>query len=101
MPVMRPLLLHYPEDEQAWTIDNEYLFGADLLVAPVIVEGARERTVHFPGDVWLDFWTGEPIWESRLAGDLIVKAPMGKPPVFVRADSPWKDLLRSVSNLVP
>ena len=101
MPVMRPLFLHYPEDDQVWTIDNEYLLGADLLVAPVMDEGARERTVHFPGDVWLDFWTGESMWESRLAGDLVVKAPIGKPPVFMRADSSWKGLFYSASNLVP
>lgn len=89
MPVMRPLFLAYPEDERAWTCDNEYLFGPDLLVAPVMTEGARSRTVHFPGGVWLDFWNGESAWSYESAGEREVDAPIGAPPVFIRSGSPW------------
>jgi alpha-glucosidase len=58
IPAMRPLFLEYPEDEATAAIDNEFLFGSDLLVAPVLKEGATERAVYLPKGDWYDYWTG-------------------------------------------
>lgn len=60
LPVLRALLLQYPDDPVVWHIDDEYLFGNDLLVAPVMND-AGARRVYFPEDEWVDFWTGERI----------------------------------------
>jgi alpha-glucosidase (family GH31 glycosyl hydrolase) len=58
LPVARPLLLSFPDDPVAWTIDDAYMFGPDILVAPVMVEGAVGRSVYLPAGRWWDFWTG-------------------------------------------
>src|SRR5207245_1092739 len=56
IPAFRPLLLEYPEDSRIWGRDDEFLFGSDLLVAPVLREGATERDVYLPAGEWYDFW---------------------------------------------
>src|SRR5437867_10894979 len=55
---MRPLVLNYPDDPRTWTLDHEYLWGDDLLVAPVTREGASAWPVYLPSGRWFDFWTG-------------------------------------------
>ena len=59
MPVMRALWLHYSDDPVAAARGDEYLWGRDLLVAPVVEKGATERRVYLPHGTWHDFWTGE------------------------------------------
>lgn len=57
---MRPLFYHYNMDEIAWTISDSYLFGRDVLVAPVTEAGIRSRKVYLPkGSHWLDYHTGK------------------------------------------
>ena len=59
LPVMRPLFLDFPADQTGWEVDDEFLLGEDILVAPVITEGARERSVYLPaGAGGRDAWTG-------------------------------------------
>ena len=86
LPVIRPLFLSFPGDDQCWRIDDQYLFGDDILVAPVIEEGARRRSVYLPpGTAWLDAWTGD-----RHEGGqwLDAPAPLERIPVYVRAGGP-------------
>lgn len=59
MPVMRSLWLHYPEDPQAAQHGDEYLWGRDILVAPVVEKSATSRRLYLPSGHWFDFWTGE------------------------------------------
>ncbi len=86
LPAQRALFLHYPDDRETFTIQDQYLYGADLLVAPVIEEGAVSRRAYLPGDagtVWRHVWSGAdwaPGWHDVLA-------PIGDPPVFYRPDS--------------
>lgn len=56
-PLMRALMIDFPNDPASFVIDDEYMFGRDLLVAPVLKEHTHERTVHFPPGTWLNFWT--------------------------------------------
>ncbi len=58
-PIMRALWLHYPDDPVAVARDDEYLWGRDVLVAPVFEKGAASRRVYLPRGSWYDFWTGE------------------------------------------
>ena len=59
MPVMRSLWLHYQDDPEAVGRGDEYLWGRDVLVAPVVEKGATSRRLYLPRGRWFDFWTGE------------------------------------------
>ena len=81
LPLMRPLVLNYPNDPRVWDLSDEYLWGDDLLVAPVTREGARAWPAYLPEGVWYDFWTQE-----RYDGPsgVQVDAPLDRLPLFVR-----------------
>lgn len=79
-PVIRPLFYDFPEDKNAWEVEDQYMFGPDIMVAPVLDEGVRERTVYFPqGREWKHIVTGE-----RYQGGCVksVSAPLDELPVF-------------------
>jgi alpha-D-xyloside xylohydrolase len=80
LPMMRALLVGYPEDPSAWHADLEYLLGPDLLVAPM-TDPAGTRTVYLPEGDWIDYWTGAA---HRGGRHLRVTQPAGGPPLFVR-----------------
>lgn len=58
LPMMRPLLLEYPDDQKSWEIFDEYLLGHDMLAAPIFEKHAAGRSVYLPPDRWIDIWTG-------------------------------------------
>jgi alpha-glucosidase (family GH31 glycosyl hydrolase) len=82
MPLMRGLWLHFPEDEKARAMADEYMFGPALLVAPVLEAGAATRTVYLPPGSWWNFWTNEQLQGGRTVE---VSAALETIPVFVRA----------------
>lgn len=57
-PMLRPLFFHYPEDPGSWMIEDQYFFGADLLVAP-LMEETTSRAVYLPPGTWIDYQNGE------------------------------------------
>lgn len=81
VPALRPLFLDFPADEHAANIDDKFLFGSDLLIAPVLWEGADERGVYLPAGEWFDYWTGQ-----RYAGNSTIYVPvtLNSIPMFVR-----------------
>ena len=81
IPIMRPLLLEYPDDWLAVNRNDEYFFGNDLLVAPVTKDDEMSRPVYLPRGVWYDFWT-----DHRYTGPMRIEAaaPMERMPLFVR-----------------
>ena len=84
-PILRPLLFAYPEDETAYTADDEFLLGEALLVAPISRPGVEHRHVYLPEGAWLHLWTGE-----RLDGPahVLAHAPLGEPAVYIKANTP-------------
>ncbi len=82
LPVMRPLVLEYPEDEQVRNRNDEFLLGGRVLVSPVVEQGAREKLVYLPEGVWYDYWTGEALEGGQ---SHIRKAPLDTCPIFVKA----------------
>ena len=81
-PVMRPLFYDFPEDKDAWEIEDEYMFGPDMLVAPVLYAGQREREVYLPiGANWKNSENGE-VFEGGKT--IKVDAPLDVIPVFHR-----------------
>src|SRR5882672_6165730 len=65
LPPMRALGLHYPNDAEAVKLGDEYLWGRDLLVAPVVERGLKVRRVYLPPGGWFDWWTGNQLQGGR------------------------------------
>ena len=81
-PPMRPLFFDFPHDAAAARVEDQFLFGPDLLVAPVLEPAATARRVYLPaGVVWHDGWTGE---QHPGGTTLEVAAPLARIPLFVR-----------------
>ncbi len=84
LPLQRAMFLDYPDCVAAWSVQDQYLYGADLIVAPVIEAGAQRRRVLLPeGRDWVHMWRGKgyaPGWHD-------IAAPIGEPPVFFATDS--------------
>ncbi len=82
LPALRPLFLEFPSDPATWGRDDQFLFGSDLLVAPVLREAAVDRGVYLPAGDWYDFRTG-----GRHAGGREVRLPvtLESLPIFARA----------------
>lgn len=82
LPLQRPLFLHFENDPQTYTIQDQYLYGADLLVAPVHEAGRKNWNPYLPaGARWIHLWSGQ---EFEGGARVTVPAPIGQPPVFVR-----------------
>jgi len=94
-PVQRPIFLHYEDDEMGYDIQDEFLFGKDIVVAPVLKPNVEEAEVYLPEDTWVHFWTGR-IFKGGVAK---VPCPVGYPPVFYRADSEYKKVFVRCANL--
>lgn len=75
LPMLRSLFLEFPEDPGSWLVDDEYLLGSSLLVAPLMHEGERKRSVYLPPGSWIDYQTGaiyQGGWREIEAADLPV-----------------------------
>jgi alpha-D-xyloside xylohydrolase len=89
LPPMRPVFVDFPADAKAWDIEDQFLFGGEILVAPILELGARARSVYLPaGTTWREAWT-----KREFAGGTTVNAdaPLERIPVFVKDRSElWK-----------
>jgi alpha-glucosidase len=94
LPAQRALFLQYPDDREGLTIQDQYLYGADLLVAPVIEAGAVRRRVYLPQGAWRHLWSGEDFSQ----GWLDIAAPIGQPPVFYRPASAFAPLFEELAR---
>ncbi len=83
-PIIRPLFWHHPDDQVCYTVNDQFLLGDLLLVAPVLAAGATSRSVYLPAGRWRDRWDGT-VFEGpqRLTN---YPAPLDKLPVFERLD---------------
>src|SRR6266567_1946148 len=84
MPIMRALWLHYPDDPIATARRDEYLWGRNLLVAPVVEQGATTRKLYLPHGAWFDFCTGERVEGGR---EITRQVDLETIPLYVRAGS--------------
>ncbi|MCG3156285.1 MAG: Oligosaccharide 4-alpha-D-glucosyltransferase [bacterium] len=99
VPIMRPLFLEFPEEAETYQGHNHttYLWGNDMLVAPVTRAGERIRKVYLPAGTWYDFWENK----TYAGGNYIyVDAPVEKLPLFVRAGAvlPMGEVLQYVEE---
>jgi len=84
MPIFRPLLLNYQADANTLNIDDEFMVGSDLLVAPILEPGSATRRVYLPEGTWINYWNG-----AQIAGGRMVRteAPLDTVPLYVRGGS--------------
>ena len=82
LPAMRALWLHYPNDPVAVSEGGEYLWGRDLLIAPVVEKGAVSRRLYLPVGTWYDWWTGAATNGGRW---LDYQVDLATLPIYVRA----------------
>jgi alpha-glucosidase (family GH31 glycosyl hydrolase) len=82
VPIIRSLWLHYPADDAAVARGDQYLYGRDILVAPVVEKGATSRSLYLPKGIWYDFWTREKIEGGR---EFTRKVDLETIPLYVRA----------------
>ncbi|WP_288221263.1 glycoside hydrolase family 31 protein [uncultured Clostridium sp.] len=84
-PIIRPLLFNYQDDKKTYEINDELLCGDNILVAPIVEQGSKQRLVYLPkGNKWIDFWTNE----IHDGGEYIIKeAPLDICPIFIKASS--------------
>ncbi|WP_375748613.1 alpha-glucosidase [Vibrio sp. HN007] len=95
IPVQRPLFMHYENDQEAYEIKFQYLFGRDILVAPVYNQGEVVKKLYLPEDEWVHIWTGE----TFTGGWVEVDAPIGQPAVFYRKQSENAELIKEISKI--
>jgi len=82
VPIIRSLWLHYPTDAAAVARGDEYLYGRDILVAPVVEKGATSRSLYLPRGTWFDFWTRE---RSEGGREFTRNVDLATMPLYVRA----------------
>lgn len=81
-PVMRTLFYEFPADDKSWEVSDQYMFGPDLLVAPVMEAGLVQRPVYLPqGAQWINAWTGEVLAGGQT---ILADAPLDTIPLFLR-----------------
>jgi alpha-D-xyloside xylohydrolase len=97
MPIMRALVLEYQNDAQARTAKDEYLFGPDFLVAPVVDQGTQ-RAVYLPPGEWVEYWTGKQVAGGKA---VVADAPVETIPLWVRAGAVLPKIPEDVMTLVP
>jgi alpha-glucosidase len=82
VPLFRPLVLNYQDDPNTYNLDDEFMIGNDLLVAPIVKPDVTRRLVYLPKGTWYDYWTNK----KHEGGTMIsVEAPLETVPMFVRA----------------
>jgi alpha-glucosidase/alpha-D-xyloside xylohydrolase len=82
LPAMRALWLHYPKDAEAAKLGDEYLWGRDLLIAPVVEKAATNRHLYLPAGTWHDWWTGAKVEGGKWVDRPLNLATM---PIYARA----------------
>ncbi len=94
-PILRHMMLNYPNDPATWDLSDQFMLGDSLMVAPVLTEGAIRRPVYFPAGKWFNVWTGNDI---RGPVTVEVPGPIGQPPVYA-LDEDRDDLRNAEANL--
>ncbi len=72
-PMLRTLFFEFPDDPGAWLIEDEYLFGSDLLVAPMFESGQNTRDIYLPSGEWIDYFSGKVYqngWHKMSSGSI-------------------------------
>lgn len=83
-PIMRPLIFNYPLDENCRNLNDEFMIGDNLLVSPVVEQGANYKSVYLPNGTWYDYFTGEKISGGKR---FLCSAPLDTCPIYIKGNS--------------
>ncbi len=97
-PLVRSLWLAYPDDAEGRQHEDDFLFGPDIFIAPVYIEGAEDREFYLPPGQWVDFWTGQA---SEGSQTLTQDTPIDHIPIFVRAGAIIPTYAHEIDTLMP
>ena len=97
LPLMRALVFMHQNDKNAREVEDEYYFGPDLLVAPVVTP-LTQRAVYLPAGTWIDYWTGHCLDGGQT---IVADAPLDRIPIFVRESAILPKIPEDVMTLVP
>ncbi len=89
-PIMRPLFYDFPADKKAWEVTDQYMYGPDVLVAPILYEEVREREVYLPEGQWKNINDGT-VYEGGQT--IVAPAPFEAIPVFVKVGAEVASML--------
>lgn len=93
----KTIICHFENDINTYAIQDEYMFGSDMLVAPVHKKDVKEWQVYLPaGQTWVNIWNMQEIQGGQ---SITIDAPIGKPPVFFRKGSAWTELFNGVKEI--
>ena len=96
-PVQRPLFVHFEQDINTYDIQEQYMYGSDVLVAPVHKQDITEWTVYLPAnETWVYLWDNREIQGGQ---SITIPAPIGKPPVFYRKNTQWRSLFDEIKEI--
>lgn len=84
LPIMRPLVLEYQKDEKVREINDQFLYGSSILVAPVVNQGQKVRSLYLPEGKWIDYWTKEHFHGNQY---ILKEAPLEICPIYIKAGS--------------
>ena len=91
LPLVRHLMLHYPDDPEVYGLMQQFMLGPDMIVAPVVKQGAKTVKVYLPQGEWTHLWSKESV--SSEGSWVTVDAPIGKPAAYLRNGSEPFELL--------
>jgi alpha-D-xyloside xylohydrolase len=82
---MRPLFFDFPQDVTSFEIEEQFMFGPDLMIAPVLHQGERQRSVYLPsGTSWKEAWTDQVFDGGQM---ITAQAPLDRIPLFLRGEA--------------
>lgn len=96
-PLVRPMFYEFPDEAQSWNVEDQYMFGPDILVAPVLAEGQQQRSIFLPaGVLWIDPFSGEEVAGGQT---VIRETALAHIPVFVRKGSAAVRMLAAMRQM--
>lgn len=84
LPIIRPLVLDYQQDEKVRELNDQFLFGSNILVAPVVTQGQKVRALYLPEGDWVDYWTKEVFSGGKF---ILREAPLATCPIYIKSGS--------------
>ncbi|PKR77913.1 alpha-glucosidase [Halalkalibacillus sediminis] len=98
VPVMRPMYMEYPSDQETYKLFDQFMIGESVLVAPILRPGIKDRLVYLPEGTWYDYWTDETFEGSRKH---IIHAELDQLPIFIKQGAVIPELDATSSTAKP
>lgn len=97
LPIMRPLVLEYPNDAKVRNLDDEYMVGDSVLVAPIVEKAKDKRLVYLPAGNWINFWNNREYAGNQ---EIVADAPLDTLPLFIKKNTllPWGKVVTHISD---